>query len=127
MFESGLTFLHCEDIERTTKFYTEILDLPLVLDQGGCRIFRINDGSFIGFCQRPVPTTKGTIITFVDNDVDGWAERLKQKGVKLEKEPTHNVEYLIYHIFFRDPDGYLLEIQRFDDPDWKESCGCITG
>jgi catechol 2,3-dioxygenase-like lactoylglutathione lyase family enzyme len=24
----------------------------------------------------------------------------------------------ITHFFFRDPAGYLLEIQRFDRPDW---------
>ena len=36
----------------------------------------------------------------------------------IEKPPTHNPEFAIYHFFFRDPSGYLLEIQRFDDPRW---------
>ncbi len=29
-----------------------------------------------------------------------------------------NPEYRIYHCFLRDPDGYQIEIQRFDDPAW---------
>ena len=24
----------------------------------------------------------------------------------------------IYHFFFRDPNGYMLEIQRFENPNW---------
>ena len=46
--------------------------------------------------------------------------RLADAGVPFEKEPAHSPEYGIYHCFFRDPNGYLLEIQQFDDPGWAE-------
>jgi catechol 2,3-dioxygenase-like lactoylglutathione lyase family enzyme len=59
------------------------------------------------------------ILTLVTDDVDGWHARLAAKGVTFEKEPAANPEYGIYHCFFRDPNGYLLEIQRFDDPNWN--------
>jgi catechol 2,3-dioxygenase-like lactoylglutathione lyase family enzyme len=38
--------------------------------------------------------------------------------VAIEKRPTMNTTYNIYHFFMRDPDGYLVEIQRFLDPAW---------
>jgi catechol 2,3-dioxygenase-like lactoylglutathione lyase family enzyme len=51
--------------------------------------------------------------------VDGWCEKLREQGVQLEKEPAYNPEYKIYHCFLRDPNGYLVEIQRFEDPRWE--------
>jgi catechol 2,3-dioxygenase-like lactoylglutathione lyase family enzyme len=45
-------------------------------------------------------------------------DRIRPRGVAIEKPPAANPEFEIYHFFFRDPNGYLLEIQRFDDPRW---------
>ena len=58
------------------------------------------------------------ILTLVCEDVDGWYDYLQEKGVAIEKAPSFNEKFNIYHIFFRDPNGYLLEIQRFLDPAW---------
>ena len=51
-------------------------------------------------------------------DVDAWAQKLQARGVVLEKPPTFNERYNIYHIFFRDPDQHLCEVQAFLDPSW---------
>jgi hypothetical protein len=32
------------------------------------------------------------------------------------RPPAHSDTYRIYHCFLRDPNGYLVEFQRFDDP-----------
>jgi hypothetical protein len=40
--------------------------------------------------------------------------------VHFEKAPATNEQYKIYHAFLRDPNGYLLEIQRFLDADWNQ-------
>jgi catechol 2,3-dioxygenase-like lactoylglutathione lyase family enzyme len=56
------------------------------------------------------------ILTLVTDDVDGWHERFIAAGVTSEKPPQHNPTFNIYHCFLRDPNGYLLEIQRFEDP-----------
>ena len=77
--------------------------------------------AFVGFCQRPeAPRPAGVILTFVTDEVDAWCEQLKERGVEFEQDPAHNPEYEIYHCFLRDPNGYLLEIQRFDNPRWRE-------
>lgn len=120
LFDSQITFCYTRDLLETARFYEELMGLPLVLDQGGCRIYRVAEGAYVGFCAREnAPRPSGVIITFVTDDVDGWFDRLSDLGVLFEKEPAFSAEYRIYHCFLRDPNGYLLEIQRFEDPRWR--------
>jgi catechol 2,3-dioxygenase-like lactoylglutathione lyase family enzyme len=121
-FDSQITFCHVPDLEAQARFYEEQLGLDLVLDQGVCRIYRVTASAYIGFCTKissATPTTRdGVILTLVADDVDGWYEQLRARGVVFEKPPQRNEKFDIYHCFVRDPAGYLVEIQRFDDPRW---------
>lgn len=118
--ESHIVFLATRDLATTAAFYEKTLGLPLALDQGKCRIYQVAQAAFLGFCAKDEITAgDGVIVTLVTRDVDGWYAQLRTKGVAFEKAPVHNPEYRIYHCFFRDPNGYLLEIQRFDDPRWQ--------
>ncbi len=120
--DAQIVFFPTTDLERTTEFYRGVLGLPLVLDQGVCRIFQAAKGAFLGFCRKSsVSQDSQAIITLVSDDVDGWAEDLRERGVELEKGPALNTDFQIYHAFFRDPNGYLVEIQRFEDPRWQEA------
>ena len=118
--EQQVTFLYTADLGKTAVFYETILELPLILDQGACRIYEIGGGAFLGFCQHLTSGdgVAGVILTLVSSDVDGWYAFLQGKGVAFEKPPQHNPKFNIYHCFLRDPNGYLIEIQRFDDPAW---------
>lgn len=116
-FDQAIAFLHTSNLEATTRFYAGTLGLPLVRDQGVCRIFRATPSAYLGFCTHlDAPHPEGIILTLVAEDVDGWYERLRAQGVEFVKAPAHNPRYQIYHCFFKDPNGYLLEIQRFDAP-----------
>lgn len=116
-FEQAVTFLHTNDLETTTRFYAGTLDLPLVRDQGVCRIFYAAPGAYLGFCTHlDAPRLEGIILTLVSCDVDGWYARLTAQGVEFVKAPAHNPKYHIYHCFLKDPNGYLVEIQKFDEP-----------
>jgi catechol 2,3-dioxygenase-like lactoylglutathione lyase family enzyme len=116
--ESQITFLGTADLAATADFYERVLGLELTLDQGDCRIYATREGAFIGFCERGAHP-EGIILTLVTQDVDGWYELLSARGVEFEKPPAHNADYQIYHCFFRDPSGYLIEIQRFEDSRWR--------
>ncbi|MGD1995794.1 MAG: VOC family protein [Anaerolineae bacterium] len=118
--EQQITFLHTRDLAGTAHFYEEVLGLSLALDQGDCRIYRVCGGAHIGFCKREeIPeSTTGIILTLVTPEVDTWHQHLKEQGVTFEKPPTLNDKYGIYHCLLRDPNGYLIEIQRFLDPAW---------
>lgn len=119
-FDQLVTFLYSADLAQTAAFYEQTLGLPLVLDQGACRIYRVRGDAFLGFCARDdAPRNpQGVILTLVSQDVDGWYERLCGQGMAFEKPPAHNPKFNIYHCFLRDPNGYLIEIQTFLDPAW---------
>ncbi len=116
--EQQITFLYTRDLEATARFYEAVLGLPLARDQGDCRIYRVCPGAYVGFCRRDEAPQRpsGIILTLVTPEVDAWYERLRQQGVVFEKPPTHNPRYGIYHCFLRDPNGYLIELQRFEEP-----------
>ena len=121
MFDACVSFLRVRDLAATAAFYEQILGLELALDQGRCRIYRVSKNGYFGFCQaeNAVPSNNGVILTLVTDDVDACHRRWLERGVRFEKPPVFNPEFRIYHCFFRDPDGYLLEVQRFDDPAWR--------
>jgi catechol 2,3-dioxygenase-like lactoylglutathione lyase family enzyme len=129
-FDQQVTFLYVKDLERSEHFYSQTLGLELVLNQGLARIYRVGSGNaFLGICassavqQAPPPDRAplGVILTFVTDDVDSTYSMLRSKGVIFEKTPAINATYKIYNCFFRDPDGYLLEIQKFLSPEWPRS------
>ena len=118
-FDQQVTFVSVGDLERSTVFYRDTLGLRLALDQGDCRIFEVTPAAFLGICTRPdAVSPDGIIVTLVTDAVDAWHERLVAAGVPCERAPNHNDEYDLYQAFYRDPDGYLIEIQRFLDPAW---------
>ena len=52
-FDAQITFCCTPDLAGTARFYEEIMGLPLALDQGTCRIYRVAGRAFLGFCQKP--------------------------------------------------------------------------
>jgi len=123
MFDAQITFLYVADMDRAAAFYGETLGLPLVLVQpAGCRLYRTGAGSLIGLCaarEDKRPGGDGVVLCLVTQDVDDWHGRLSAAGVLCDGPPRLNGAYGIYHFYFTDPDGYLLEIQRFEDADWE--------
>ena len=119
--DAFITFLSVADLERSTAFYGDALRLPLVNDQGSCRIFKVSESGFLGICvsDRPVGAP-GLIVTLVRDDVEEHCAALAAAGVEFEGPPAHNPRFGITHAFLRDPDDHLVEIQRFDDPTWAE-------
>lgn len=122
--DAQITFVYSGDLARSARFYEDALGLPLAVDQGSCRIYRVLDRhAYLGICQRegaPVEASN-IIITLVTSDVDAFYERIIARGWECEHPPRRNDTYRIYHFFLRDPSGYLIEIQRFDREDWDRS------
>ncbi len=128
--DQQVTFLYCADLDAADAFYRGLLGLPLILDQGACRIYRVGRDAFLGFCRATANlspgTTSGTILTLVvrsATEVDRWDAYLRASDAadRIERPPTHNRDFAIYHLFLRDPAGYLVEIQAFLDPSWPGS------
>ncbi|MCS7191239.1 MAG: VOC family protein [Fimbriimonadales bacterium] len=116
-----ITFLPALRWEATRDFYERVLGLRLALEQVDCCIYHVVGAGYLGFCRReemPHPAER-VILTLVSPAVDAWHAHLQAHGVEIVKPPTYNERYQIYHLFARDPNGYLIEIQRFDDPRWQ--------
>ena len=119
-FDSVITFLPTRDLAQTTQFYEKVLKLELALDQTRCRIYRVAKGGFLGFCLKDsVTPQEGVILTLFTEEVDHWQARMAEHQVPIEKGPVFNPDFQIYQMFLRDPNGYLIEIQRFEDPRWQ--------
>lgn len=114
--DQQITFLYTRDLEATALFYEQVLGLELALDQGDCRIYRVTRDGYVGFCRRAEAPQepRGLILTIVTDYVDSWYAVLQERGATFEKPPAYNPKYGIYHCFLRDPNGFLLEIQRFE-------------
>ena len=53
------------------------------------------------------------MVTLVVSDVDAWYQYLRDKGVETLNEP-HDIEELGLRAFLlEDPEGYVIEIQKF--------------
>ncbi len=123
-FADCVTFLYTDDLAATAAFYEDLLGLPLALDQGACRIYRVSSSGYLGFCRRASDgPARGegradVILTLASAEVDAWHAKLLARGVEFEKAPAYHPRFDIYHCFLRDPNGYLVEIQAFCDPAW---------
>lgn len=120
-----ITFIYVRDLKASLEFYSSVLGFQEVLDQqGACKILRVNQGAYIGICRSQdlaalkLDEQKNIILTLVTDDVDKIFQQLRDSDVSLKTEPRLNEKFQIYHFFVRDPDGYLVEIQKFIDPRW---------
>lgn len=120
-FDQLVTFIYVSDLDKSAAFYEAVLQLELWLDQGACRIYKVSATGFIGICQAndsskgqpPADAAPPVILTLVTHDVHAWYQQLKAKWHNVGNPPEFNADYNIFHFFIHDPDGYLIEIQRF--------------
>jgi len=115
-----ITFLPVRDLDSTERFYRDHLGLRLAIDQGRCRIYEAGRTGYLGFClSDDLPQGGRIVLTLVTEDPDRWHQRLRQAG--LAPGPVEeNETYRIRHFYLADPDGYLVEFQRFWDDDWRQ-------
>lgn len=118
-FDSQITFCYTEETCQAHSFYNGVMGLPMVLDQGGFRICRTATDAYPGFCSRKkLEHREAVTITLVTEDVDLWFHKARNGGCQVIKEPAETPENRICNCFLKDPAGYTLEIQRFEDPRW---------
>jgi catechol 2,3-dioxygenase-like lactoylglutathione lyase family enzyme len=111
-------FLPTDNHQKIIEFYEGLLGLELVRDQKLCRIYKTGPTSYLGFCERgySIPTDYRVVITLLIDDVDGVYKLLKDHQIATESKPEFSERFNVYQFFIRDPNGYLVEIQRFNDP-----------
>ena len=116
--QAQITFLPTDDLRATDAFYRGLLGLSLVRDQGVCRIYATGPGAYLGFCDHGyvVSDSNRVVLTLLVDDVEEAFARLLARGAEAVSPPAHSQRYAALSAFVRDPNGYLVELQRFDEP-----------
>ena len=119
------TAVYVEDLERSRAFYAALFGLPVMVGDDRFCAFDVAGRDVLllfrkGGTPAPVATPGGVIpahdgdgrlhLAFaVDReDLDGWEARLRERDIEIESRvewPAGGTS-----LYFRDPDGHLLEL-----------------
>ena len=113
-----ITFLYYEDLEKVEEFYRDIMGFELVIDQRWAKIYKVAGRAHVGLVDgntgyHKASPTKPVMITVVVHDVDQWYEHIQKLGVRTLTEPKDNEELGLRMFLLEDPEGYVIEIQKF--------------
>lgn len=127
VFESAL---YVANVERSVAFYRDVLGLPVLGEVDKVRGAAFAVGRTVLLVIRAVETLKGDrlpahgatgsghVAFLVEpEELDAWRRHLAERGVQIERE--HTFRNHPPSIYFRDPDGNLLELAVFDVWPWK--------
>ncbi len=112
-------FLYFRDLKRAERFYADVLGFELVADHGMAKIFRMTKHSFLTL----VDATKGmhtadepktVAIALVTENLEAWHDYLKKQPVKFKYEFNYKPNKPHDGFVVEDPEGYLLEFERFN-------------
>ena len=116
--EGMITFLYYKDLAKVARFYEDVLGLKLVIDQGFAKIYQVAGQAHIGLVDetrgyhRSNPI-KPVEITLLAPDVDAWYQRIRSLGIETLTEPTIISSVNVRAFLLQDPEGYVVEIQKF--------------
>ena len=123
------TMLRVGDLEKSIKFYTELLGMQLI------KQLDFPDGEFTLAFVGYGPEEENTVIELTYNygqsdydignayghialetsDIHATAKVLKDAGAEITREPGPMMHGTTEIAFLKDPDGYMIELVQ---PDW---------
>ncbi len=112
-------FYYYGDVEVAWAFYTEILGLPTVADYGFAKILRVAESSYLTLVDaaegmHSTDEPRAATLAFVTEQVEEWWDYLISQGVPMRSE-FRAAEGRPHDGFVAiDPEGYLLEFERFN-------------
>ncbi|HEU4445548.1 MAG TPA: VOC family protein [Nitrososphaeraceae archaeon] len=113
----GAVILLVSNMEKSIKFYSETLELPIKTRSKDWTEFFNNDTVL---ALHPAPRKKtilktgsGTLVGFEVTDLDSTVKKLKERRVKFFKRPKE--EPFGKHAIVQDPDGHLISIAEINE------------
>ena len=116
-----LTFFYYKDFKKAGEFYENIMGFKMVQDQKWAKIFQVAEKTFMGCVDGNIgyhkaDPTKPVMLTVIVDDPDAWYEHFKANGIETINEPHEDKEMNMRIFLLHDPEGYVIEIQKFHDP-----------
>jgi lactoylglutathione lyase len=113
----GAVILLVSNMEKSIKFYSDILELPVRTRSKDWTEF-FNSDTVLALHPAPkkkktLKTGSGTLIGFEVTDIDSTVKKLKEKRVKFFKKPKE--EPFGKHAIVQDPDGHLISIAEINE------------
>lgn len=112
-------FLYYEDLPAAAEFYTNVLGIEEVADYGMARILRVTKDSYfilvdadVGMHTSEEPKT--VAIALVTDQLDEWNDYLIAKGYSMKYDYKPKEGSAHDGFVMEDPEGYLLEFERFN-------------
>ena len=114
--ELAITFFYYRDLPAAMQFYEDVLGLPLAIDQGWCKIYRICPGAHVGLVDETMgmnkwAATKPVQLCIRVPKVDDWYAYAKAEKLDNLSDLFVNDDIGIRAFVFTDPEGYQIEIQ----------------
>jgi catechol 2,3-dioxygenase-like lactoylglutathione lyase family enzyme len=114
------TCLYVQNLEKTKRFYGEVLELPLISSAENRHVF-FRAGSSVLLCFNPDMTRRDQELPphyasgkmhlafeVSPEDYEQWKQKLTDRGIVITHEKTWREG--LNSFYFEDPDGHVLEI-----------------
>jgi len=118
--KANMIFFYYTDLDRAAEFYEKILGLPKVLDYGFAKAFQLSQTSYVclvdetkGMHRASEPKT--VTLSIITQEVDGWYQYLKKRGVKIHSPLSESSRLPIKGFVALDSEGYYLEFETFQE------------
>mgnify|MGYP001800088206 FL=1 len=117
----AITFFYYRDLPAAMQFYEDVLGLPLAIDQGWCKIYRICPSAHVGLVDETRGMNKWAPVKPVQlcirvPGVDEWYAYARAQSLAGLSELFTNDEIGIRAFVFNDPEGYQIEVQSATRP-----------
>jgi catechol 2,3-dioxygenase-like lactoylglutathione lyase family enzyme len=110
--------LPAKDLERTRRFYEDVLGAQAVTEDPGGIIYRSGDSYFSLYPTEHAGTAEHTLGAFMVRDVEATVAELRGKGVTFEDYDLPGLKTVngiadlggIRGAWFKDPEGNILSV-----------------
>jgi catechol 2,3-dioxygenase-like lactoylglutathione lyase family enzyme len=112
-------FLYYDDLKKAGEFYTEILGMELVADYGMALILKMAAASYLvlvdaGLGAHSSDEPKTVALALLTDQLEEWYSYLKQNKVEIKYDYKPKQGSAHDGFVAVDPEGYLLEFERFN-------------
>ncbi len=114
-------FFYYQDLDAASKFYLDILGLETVADYGFAKILQIAETSYLTLVDaesgiHTADEPKTVALALITDELAEWYEYLVSQDVSMKSSEFAPAEGSPHDGFVvNDPEGYLLEFERFND------------